>query len=227
PAGAARVGLAALAAGGVRGAALAVFPVLAAAATTCLLEYARGARYARRLAGAWPVAAARLAARNRRRYGAYLAHLGVVVVAAGIAGSHFWQSERTATLSPGQSVTVAGHTLTYTAYGHSDNYGAIRDEYAVLKMGDESLQPSRVLYSGLGGQAVTRVAIRSTMVEDVYVVLADVAPDHATVNVFVNPLVTWIWAGAAILVLGILLGNLGSAVPAAAPVRARVAAPAT
>jgi len=71
------------------------------------------------------------------------------------------------------------------------------------------------------------VAIRSTPLEDVYVVLNDAAPDHATVTVFVNPLVTWIWAGAAILVLGILLGNLGSAVPAAAPVPARVAAPAT
>jgi len=90
-------------------------------------------------------------------------------------------------------------------------------------MGDETLRPSRVVYSGLGGQAVTRVAIRSTALEDVYVVLADVAPDHATVNVFVNPLVAWIWAGAAILVLGILLGNLGGA--RTAPDRARAAAP--
>jgi cytochrome c-type biogenesis protein CcmF len=223
PAGAALVALAALAAGGVRGPALAVFPILAAAAATCLMEYARGARYARRLAGAWPVAAARLASRNRRRYGAYLAHLGLVVVAAGIAGSHFWQSERTATLSPGQSMTVAGHTLAFQAYGHYDNYGAIRDEFALIKMGDETLQPSRVFYSGLGGQAVSRVAIRSTALEDVYVVLTDVGPDHATIRVFVNPLVTWIWAGALILVLGILLGNLGGA--GTAPVPARAAAP--
>jgi len=218
PVGAGLAALAALAAGGVRGAGLAVFPILAAAAATCLLEYVRGARYARRLAGAWPVAAARLASRNRRRYGAYLAHLGVVVVAAGIAGSHFWQAERTATLSPGQSVTVAGHTLTFTAYG--ERAAGVPEQFVTLTMGDETLQSGRAFYSGLGGQAVSRVAIRSTALEDVYVVLADAAPDHATVNVFVNPLVTWIWAGAAILVLGMLLGNLGGARTDPAPARA-------
>jgi cytochrome c-type biogenesis protein CcmF len=221
PAGALAVTAAALLAAGVREPArLLVFPLLAAATATCLLEYARGARYARRLAGAWPLAAARLAARNRRRYGAYLAHLGVVVVAAGIAGSHFWQAERTVTLAPGQSVTVAGHTLVFEAYAARE--GAVREDVAVLRMGGDTLQPARAFYSGLGGQAVSRVAIRSTALEDVYVVLADGAPDHATLHVFVNPLVTWIWAGAAILVLGILLGNLGGA--GAAPVAARSAA---
>jgi cytochrome c biogenesis factor len=120
---------------------------------------------------------------------------------------------------------VAGHTLIYQAHGHYDNYGAIRDEFAILRMGDETFQPSRVFYSGLGGQAVSRVAIRSTALEDVYVVLTDLSPDHATVHVFVNPLVTWIWAGAAILVLGILLGNLGGTGTAPAPARAAAQVP--
>ncbi|MEP7105988.1 MAG: cytochrome c biogenesis protein CcsA, partial [Chloroflexota bacterium] len=71
PATALLLAAAALLAAGVRDLApLLLFPLLAAAAATCLLEYARGAGYARRLAGAWPLAAARLAARNRRRYGA-------------------------------------------------------------------------------------------------------------------------------------------------------------
>ena len=209
PAAAALLALAALALGGVRGVGLLAFPVLAAAAVTSV-------RGLRPLPWAW---------RHRRVYGAYLAHLGVVVVAVGIVGSHVWQSQRTATLAPGQAVTVAGHTLTFDAFGARP--GSVSEQFVTLTMGDETLQPARAFYPGLGGQAVSRVAIRSTPLEDVYVVLNDAAPDHATVTVFVNPLVTWIWAGAAILVLGILLGNLGSAVPAAAPVRARVAAPAT
>jgi len=209
PAGAATAALLLLAVGGVRGAALPVFTVLAAAAATSV-------RGLRPVAHAW---------RSRRVYGAYLAHLGVVVLAVGIAGSHFWQTERTVTLAPGQSVAVAGHTLTFSAYGERPS--GVGEQFVTLSMGDESLQPARAFYPGLGGQAVSRVAIRSTALEDVYVVLDDAAPDHATVTVFVNPLVTWIWAGAAILVLGILLGNLGSVAPSPVPVRARVAVPAT
>ncbi|MGH7775555.1 MAG: heme lyase CcmF/NrfE family subunit, partial [Candidatus Dormibacterales bacterium] len=90
-------------------AALAAGPVLAAALTTSLAEFVRGARYASRRPGPWPRAAARLLAGNRRRYGAYLAHVGIVLAAAGIAGSHIWQRTDAVYLRPGQAVTVAGY----------------------------------------------------------------------------------------------------------------------
>ncbi|MGH7904223.1 MAG: heme lyase CcmF/NrfE family subunit, partial [Candidatus Dormibacteraceae bacterium] len=77
-----------LAAGERQPAVLAAMPILVAALTTSVMEYVRGARFAARLPGAWAPAALRLLARNRRRYGAYLAHIGIVVAAAGIAGSH-------------------------------------------------------------------------------------------------------------------------------------------
>jgi len=68
------------------------------------------------------------------------------------------------------------------------------------------------------------VAIRSTARDDVYVVLAGTGPgDDAAFQVFVNPLVTWIWAGAALLVLGVLLGNLGG--PPAERLRAAAGLP--
>src|SRR5215470_9812601 len=74
--------LVALLAGGVRQpGALAALPLVAAGLVTCLAEYGRGAAFARRLTGPWPAAAARVLARNRRRYGAYLAHVGILVVA--------------------------------------------------------------------------------------------------------------------------------------------------
>jgi cytochrome c biogenesis factor len=57
------------------------------------------------------------------------------------------------------------------------------------------------------------------------VVLVDGAADHATLRIFVNPLVTWIWAGAAILVLGILLGNLGGGPSVREPARLRARVP--
>ncbi len=224
PAAGAALTFAALAVAGVRQPmALLGMPALAAAAATSIREYFRGARYAGRMPGAWPGAVVRLFARNRRRYAAYLAHLGIVVVAAGIIGSQAWQQERTATLAGGQSVTVAGHTLTLEGTGERQRPGGVAEGYANLRSGDDTLQPVRAVYPG--GQPVSRVVIRSLPLEDVYVVLTDVTPTTATVNVFVNPLVTWIWAGAAILVLGILLGNLGSGRPTRQAERASTRVP--
>jgi cytochrome c-type biogenesis protein CcmF len=195
---------------------LLALPLLAAVAATCLTQYGRLVRGWSRLP--------RLLVRKRRRYGAYLAHLGLVVLVTGIAGSHFWQQEKDVTLSPGQQVTVAGYTLTYVGSeqrqlaDHTELVGAMR-------FGDSTLEPARATYAGLGGQSLTRVAISTTPVADVYVVLAGAGDGgSASFRVFVNPLVSWIWAGGAIIILGVVLGNFGERSPAVEALRRRVPA---
>jgi cytochrome c-type biogenesis protein CcmF len=209
PAGAATAMLAALLTAGVRSVpALIAIPLAAAAATTCLLEYGRlGVRLHASRRG-WSNAAA-VIVRKRRRYGAYLAHLGMVVLVTGIAGSHFWQQEKVVALMPGEQTSIAGYTLTYKGAeqrqlaDHTELVGA-------MQLGDQTLQPARASYAGLGGQSLTHVAISSTPIADVYVVLAGVNDDgSASFQIFVNPLVSWIWAGGAIIILGIILGNVG------------------
>ncbi len=201
--------------------ALIAFPLAAAAAATSLGVYGRAVLASRR---DWARLANRLVLK-RRRYGAYLAHMGLVVLAAGIAGSHLWQQQKDVTLAPGGQVTVAGYTLTYT--GSQERQLADHNELvAAMRFGDSTLEPSRATYAGLGGQSLTHVAISTTPVADVYVVLAGTNPDgSASFQVFVNPLVTWIWAGGAIIILGVVLGNVGDRSAAIVPVRRRVPAP--
>lgn len=209
PAGAAAVVLAALLIAGVRSIpALLAIPLAAAAATTCLVEYWRMGLKLHRSWRGWSQAAA-LVVRRRRRYGAYLAHLGMVVLVVGVAGSHFWQQEKDVSLMPGQKVTVAGYTLTYTGAeqrqlaDHTELVGAMR-------LGDQTLEPARATYAGLGGQSLTHAAISSSPIADVYVVLTGMSGDgSASFQVFVNPLVSWIWAGGAIIIFGVILGNVG------------------
>jgi cytochrome c-type biogenesis protein CcmF len=209
PAAAAVAMLAALLVVGVRSVpALLAIPLAAAAAATCVTVYARAVLRVRRSGSGW-LGVATLLRRKRRRYSAYLAHLGLVVLVTGIAASHFWQQERDVTLAQGQQVTVAGYTLTYAGSqqrqlaDHTELVGAMR-------FGDQTLEPARATYAGLGGQSLTRVAISTTPVADVYVVLVGVdAGGAASFQIFVNPLVSWIWAGGAIIILGVLLGNLG------------------
>jgi cytochrome c-type biogenesis protein CcmF len=188
--------------------ALLAIPLAAAAATTCLVEYSRMGRKLRRSGRGWTHAAA-VIVRKRRRYGAYLAHLGMVVLVVGIAGSHFWQQEKTLSLKPGDQVSIAGYTLTYTGAeqrqlaDHTELVGS-------MQLGDQTLEPARATYAGLGGQSLTHAAISSTPIADVYVVLAGVNADgSASFQIFVNPLVVWIWAGGLIIILGVMLGNVG------------------
>jgi len=92
--------------------AILAFAFVGYAAMSNLLEFWIGTRARHRAHGeSWPTALVRLIAGNRRRYGGYIAHLGVLLVALGISASATFRSEREATLTPGQTLTVAGHTF--------------------------------------------------------------------------------------------------------------------
>ncbi|GAC1506785.1 MAG: heme lyase CcmF/NrfE family subunit [Candidatus Dormibacteraceae bacterium] len=217
PGATAGVVLLALVVAGVRSIPAVVALTLAAAVVaTCFTQFAR-------LGRRWMLLPSMLRMR-RRRYGAYLAHLGFAVLVIGIAASHFWQQEKDVALAPGQQATVMGYTLTYV--GSVERQLIDHTELvAAMRFGDATLEPGRGTYAGLGGQSLTHVAISTTPLADVYVVLAGVNSDgSASFRIFVNPLVTWIWAGAAIIIVGVLLGNLGERSAALEAVRSRVGA---
>ena len=193
--------------------ALLAFPLATAAAATALTEFGRAL-----------LKNPQVILRRRRRYGAYLAHLGLVVAVVGIAASQLGQQVRAVTLQPGQQVTVAGYTLVFTG-SESRTLADHTELVAGLRFGDQVLEPTRATYAGLGGQALTRVAITTTPFADVYVVLVGTNEDgSATFRIFINPLVTWIWAGGIVIILGVVLGNAGEGGPVAELARRRVPA---
>src|SRR5213082_2304581 len=94
-----------------------------------VLEFARGTRARRALGGVgWLGAFSSLVARNRRRYGGYVVHASVVLLAIGVAGSSAYQTVREARLKPGQSMTVAGDRLVFRSFQQKTeaNHRAIR-----------------------------------------------------------------------------------------------------
>src|SRR5207247_7223977 len=93
------------------------------------LEFARGTRARRSLAGgSWPAAFGSLVARNRRRYGGYVVHAAVVLLAIGVAGSSAYQTVRERHLMPGDSMTVVGKSLAFRGFEQKrePNHVAIR-----------------------------------------------------------------------------------------------------
>jgi cytochrome c-type biogenesis protein CcmF len=230
-AGAVVLGAVALVAGARNVFAVLAFAFVGYSATANLREFWIGTR-ARRLAHgeAWGTALARLVAGNRRRYGGYVAHLGVFLVALGIAASQSFRTEGEATLKPGQSFTVAGRTVRLKDVWTRDEkqrfvIGATLD---VIVGGEArgTIQP-RMNFYPTSQQPVPTPDVQSSISGDLYVNLMAFSQDgsNATIKVIHAPLVPWIWLGGGVVVLGAIICALPAARKAEKPERVRVTTP--
>jgi cytochrome c-type biogenesis protein CcmF len=196
------------------------------AAGAVVVEYYRGVRLRQKNAGdSIPAAIYQLARRDPRRYGGYIVHLGVILIAIGIIASWFFQSERQVVISPGETVDLAGYTIAYdgisTAQGA--DHRTVSAHVRVLQDGDQkaAMEAKRFFYRGFEDQPTTKVAVETVGFDDVYVMLLEWSDDQrANIRIFVNPLVTWIWAGGALYLFGMVVLALPAPVPR--PVRATV-----
>jgi cytochrome c-type biogenesis protein CcmF len=234
----------ALLAAGVRG----LYPVMALSlagfvAGTIMQEFYRGVRARRRMHGETaPVAFGRLVARNRRRYGGYLVHAGVLIYFVAFSGMAF-KREIEATLKPGDSATLAspfGHTYTFTHVGVSQFEALNRIVSAATVQVAKDGEPQGLMSSEKRQhvdsfrrptfEPSTEVGIRSSLQEDVYITYAGSVggTEEAVYRFTINPLVWWVWFGGFVLAFGGLVTMWpggGAVIPVArrAPARARLA----
>jgi cytochrome c-type biogenesis protein CcmF len=151
-----------------------------------------------------PTALGQLVATNRRRYGGYVAHLGVVAMTVAITASATFKTEHEATLTKGQAMNVRGLQvrLDDVWMRQEPQRSVIGATVAVLKGGREvgTLDP-RMNFYPTSQQPIPTPAVRSRVWGDVYVNLMAFKQDgsNATLRVIVEPLVPWIWAGGAII----------------------------
>lgn len=200
--------------GGIRlWAALVTFWLAAFVAAVTLYEFWRGAQArSRRHAEPLPVALWKLAGRNRRRYGGYLIHLGVVLMSVGIIGIEVFQTETQHTIPQGGEITLGAYTMKYDSlaiFDTPDNRNVARAVVSVYKNGEYvgELHPRRDFFYD-SQQPMTIPGVRSTWEDDFYVLLVDWLPvtaEGATFKVFHNPLVNWVWFGGLVFILGTLV----------------------
>ncbi len=195
--------------------ALLSFALCAFTATAIVGEFGRGSRVYRRRDNVGPLTSLnRTIARNRRRYGGYIVHLGVLLIVIGFAGNAF-KVERRADMAPGDTLDIAAYTLTYEGVRTATTPEKdIFEARLAVSRGDEDLgpmRPQRNLHLAQG-QWQSEVAIRTNPIEDLYVVVTGFDTDEsAVIRTFVNPLTWWIWAGAAVMLAGMLVIMSGRA----------------
>jgi cytochrome c-type biogenesis protein CcmF len=170
-----------------------------------------------------PRALARVVGKNRRRYGGYIVHVGIVAMFVGIAASSAFRTEVQRTMKPGETADVGRYQLRYDRIESAED-GHLSTLAAVLTVtagGQQiaTLRPEKRFYKK-PQQPATEVANRSTLREDLYVVLGSYDPKSQLITIlaYVNPLVVWIWIGGLILTLGTAIAAWPTPVERRAPV---------
>jgi len=184
----------------------------------CILqEFYKGARTRQRTGGEnFAQAIYNLTMRNTRRYGGYVVHLGIVMLFVGFAGQAF-QAQTKGLMQEGDELRVKDYVLRARSIvaGDTPNYAYQQIILDITKDGKPlgTLNPDRRFFKA-SQQPTSHVAIRSSLAEDLYTVLAGQDPDsgRAVVEVFVNPLVRWVWLGGFVMFFGTLLALVPSRV---------------
>jgi cytochrome c-type biogenesis protein CcmF len=177
-----------------------------------LLEFWKGTR-ARMKRGEKPwTAYSRLLSRNRRRYGGYWIHIGVLMMAFGIIGTEVFQQETQINLMAGESLALGNYMMVFNGverYPGPDDLLITEADVSVFYNGRyiKNLNPRTELYTRTG-QPMTIPKVISTISEDFYILLVNWEPTsatQATFRAYLNPLINWLWAGGLVFVIGTLI----------------------
>jgi cytochrome c-type biogenesis protein CcmF len=176
------------------------------------IEFGRGTR-ARKALGArtWPGAFSSLVGQNRRRYGGYIVHAAIVLLAIGIAGSSAYQTVAEVQARPGQTFAVGDYVLRHEGVERRQaaNATETRATLVVSRDGRDlgEIRPGKNRYP-VEDQVSNEVAIRSDLLtgEDLFVIADQIDPDGTVYfKVFVKPLVNLVWLAGLVFVVGALI----------------------
>ncbi len=206
------------------------FALCALVTTGILSEWYRGTRSLHRSRGEiYPVAFGRLIWANRPRYGGYIVHLSVVMVALGVIGTSFFNTQKDLILAPGDTAQIQGYEIRYIGTGEEpkSNRTEFTSTVEVYRDGKflTTLFPKRTFYPSFN-MAATQAAIRSTPIDDLYLVPSEnLANGSVGFRILVNPLIWWMWVAGPVLVFGTLVSLWPS--PARETARAPAPSPRT
>lgn len=161
----------------------------------------------------WPSALYSLVMRNKRKYGGFLVHIGVVVMVVGLVSYGYYQFKEDFLMKPGQEVSLKDFKLKYVNLqsGRRSNYESVSALIDVSVDGTyiSTIKPEKRYYATF--EPSTEVAILSGPTRDLYLILSSWQRDGAiTITAVINPFLSWIWYGTTLMTLGTLLAVIPS-----------------
>lgn len=151
--------------------------------------------------------------RNHRRYGGYIIHLSVVLIAMGVIGDAYFKLETQGTVAQGESLSIGGYQLQFKellGYPGSDGREIVEAVTSLSQNGNliRDLSPRRD-YFVVQEQPVSVPGVYSTPGMDFYVLLVgwDDNGTSATFKIYVNSLINWVWIGGIVMILGTIIAT--------------------
>lgn len=186
------------------------FGLCAFVIATILMEFWKGSRaiHLKEHLGL-PRAAFQLTWRNTRRYGGYLVHMGIVLIFIGFTGRAF-DIHETRSLGLNQNVRFGRYDLRLLNVnnGENANYEFSHATIDVSENGQviDQLNPEIRMYKSSQEQA-SMIGIRRRLNEDLYLNFSGISPDNtkAIFQMYVFPLVDWIWVGYLVVLAGTII----------------------
>ncbi len=176
-------------------------------AVTVFFEFFKGARARQAIrSSSFITALVDLTALNKRRYGGFIIHAGVILVFVGIVASSFFKNEQVFTVTQGESFQIGRYTLRLLDLQQERD----PEKLAVVARLDTYIGSDRIgrlspqlHHHFKQDQNVSEVAVRSTVRDDLYAVLSGWDDDgNVSLRIFINPLVQLIWIGIGVMVAG-------------------------
>ena len=159
----------------------------------------------------FPIAFIKLLLSNKPRYGGYIAHFGVVILAFSVTGSSFFSLQQDFSLSIGQEAKLGEYKIQYISNETITNSDSVETKAIIdlYKNGSfvSKLEPGYVFYPGFN-MASARAGIISTPIEDFYLIASEFRDDQAMFRIHINPLVFWMWVSGPIFILGTVIALL-------------------
>lgn len=142
----------------------------------------------------------------RASHGMTVAHMGMAILIAGVSGSSAWKQENILTMVAGESVEVAGFTVTFNGAElvQGPNYESLQGTFTARKGNSTvTLTPERRVYDQ-PVQQTTEAAIHTTFWSDLYLVIGDGPGDREqfVVRAFFEPFVPFLWYGILLMGFG-------------------------
>ena len=174
----------------------------------------------------------RLMGRNRRRYGGYIIHISMALMAIGILGIEIFQQETQGTVAAGESLELAQYRVEYRELASWDQLDAgVNYTRSVVDIYENGIFIGqlfpRIDYYYDSQQNMTIPGQHATLRDDLYILLVDwqpVSSEGATFKIYVNPLVNWMWIGSLTFLFGLIFAAWPDRDPADEPVRRKVSA---
>jgi cytochrome c-type biogenesis protein CcmF len=184
------------------------------ALSAILAEFWKGVQARHATRGENPFTAlVNLIRRNHRRYGGYIIHIGVVLIAMGVIGDAYFKQETQGTVLQGESLSVGGYQLEFKellGYPGSDGREIVAAVTSLSQGGQiiRELSPRRD-YFVVQEQPVSVPGVYSTPGMDFYVLLVgwDAGGTSATFKIYLNPLINWVWVGGIVMILGTIIAT--------------------